>query len=358
MKEKIRIDFLDGIRGISALYVVIFHSFLFNQHGIQFSNNFLLKSFEKIASFGYISVAIFIVLSGYYLAIPVINNNLYLKGGFLRYIRRRANRIIPPYYFALVLSLLIIGIFPILQTPYNTAWDSKIPISKLSVLSHFLLIHNLYSGWIYKINGAHWSVATEWQIYFLFPIMLLIWRKSKLIISLVFFAIISFALYKIVPIAHPQYIYLFFIGVISAYYSINRNYKIFYSKYVLIVLLFGIAILLFYTSIRPLSEFILESTIGAIVAIVICIITLAKRQGHNLYIDKLLSKKFPMFLCKISYSLYLIHGVFLALANLLLLQFSIKYEFQLMIMWGLIIPIVICISFVFWWLCERHFLNK
>ena len=36
--------------------------------------------------------------------------------------------------------------------------------------SHLFLVHNLSEGWIFKIDPPMWSVATEWQIYLLFPV--------------------------------------------------------------------------------------------------------------------------------------------------------------------------------------------
>lgn len=105
--QKIRIDFLDGIRGASALFVVFFHAMLFTGNGLQDSHNILLNLIKQVVSIGHISVSIFIVLSGFCLAIPVVRNNFFLKGGFKTYIERRANRIIMPYYFALLFSILL-----------------------------------------------------------------------------------------------------------------------------------------------------------------------------------------------------------------------------------------------------------
>ena len=53
----------------------------------------------------------FIVLSGYSLMIPAARNGGELVGGFRRYIFRRARRILPPYYAALICSIALILVY-------------------------------------------------------------------------------------------------------------------------------------------------------------------------------------------------------------------------------------------------------
>lgn len=97
-----KIKFLDGIRGFSALIVVIYHSVLFTYYKDTVSKNDYLTYILSFIKLGYLSVGVFIILSGFCLAIPVVNNNLNFKGGMKRYLKRRFKRIIPPYYIALI----------------------------------------------------------------------------------------------------------------------------------------------------------------------------------------------------------------------------------------------------------------
>ena len=95
IRSGLRVRFLDGIRGLAALYVVIHHAYLEVAVKAQFSElihrlgpiNFLFDS-------GKLAVDIFIVLSGYALMLPVVR-----AGGRIRslpdYIRRRCRRILP-----------------------------------------------------------------------------------------------------------------------------------------------------------------------------------------------------------------------------------------------------------------------
>jgi peptidoglycan/LPS O-acetylase OafA/YrhL len=41
-----------------------------------------------------------------------------------------------------------------------------------------MLVHNIVATWAFKFNSPLWSVATEWQIYFALPFLLLpVWRR-------------------------------------------------------------------------------------------------------------------------------------------------------------------------------------
>ena len=98
-----------------------------------------------------------------------------LKGGTLGYLKRRAWRILPPYYAAIALSLLALALSPqglaYLHGVRDEEWMSHFGWPSLA--SHLFLFDNLKSHWTTRINGAMWSVATEWQIYFVLPLVLL-----------------------------------------------------------------------------------------------------------------------------------------------------------------------------------------
>src|SRR5882724_12742624 len=175
-KETLRLEYLDGLRAVAALYVVLFHA------GVGF-NSGPLSGVARIVwhtlVFGHDAVAILIVLSGYCLMLPVARAEGQLARGLWHYFARRAWRILPPYYAAVLGSLLLLALVPALETPTTTIWADSFPAFGLApVGSHLLLIHNLYRSLANRIDGPLWSVATEWQIYFFFPLLLLpIWRR-------------------------------------------------------------------------------------------------------------------------------------------------------------------------------------
>lgn len=172
--------FLDGLRGLAALYVVACHALAQvtqNYPPSEVSRTFLFATHWLI--FGQASVDIFIVLSGFCLMFPVVQHDGRLRGGLLQFVKRRSRRILPPYYAAVAMSLLLIWLVPSLSHTTNALWSGSLPAFSTPVLlSHLFLVHNLSESWIYKIGYPLWSVATEWQIYFVFALLLLpVWRR-------------------------------------------------------------------------------------------------------------------------------------------------------------------------------------
>jgi peptidoglycan/LPS O-acetylase OafA/YrhL len=161
---------------LAALYVVLHHA------ALEVSGSALGHGGELIRGVlrhGHFAVAVFIVLSGYCLMRPVAGDPAgRIRGGTLGYLGRRARRILPPYYAALVLCWLLIGLVPALQRLDRVRWDRALPaFGPGVVVSHLLLVHNLDERWIFKIDPPLWSVATEVQIYLLFPGLLAVWRR-------------------------------------------------------------------------------------------------------------------------------------------------------------------------------------
>jgi peptidoglycan/LPS O-acetylase OafA/YrhL len=171
-----RVDYLDGIRGVAAFYVLLCHTQLFALGLLHAPASqdpahrlaALARILNYFFNFGHVAVDIFIVLSGYCLMLPVVRSaDRSLRGGLKAYLRRRGKRILIPYYAALALSLAI-----------GLALTGRLYPAPLT-LSHVLLVHNLWPSHLFAINPAMWSIAVEWQIYFVFALILLpVWRRT------------------------------------------------------------------------------------------------------------------------------------------------------------------------------------
>ena len=164
---------LDGLRALAAVYVMLSHAFLevnFRGQALGNTTKFLLQFFF----FGHYAIDLFIVLSGFCLMLPVLGNGGTLRGGAGRFLKRRAWRIIPPYYAALALSLVLIAVY--IHQKTGTHWDASLPVTGRSILTHLALVQDVF-GDDANINHVLWSISVEWRIYFLFPLLVVAWSR-------------------------------------------------------------------------------------------------------------------------------------------------------------------------------------
>jgi len=372
MTKRPRLEFLDGIRGLCALYVAFYHAVFFTGNGIektQFTGVF--KPLTYLLEFGHYSVAVFIVLSGFCLTIPVaLSENRDLRGGFKTYIRRRAHRILPPYYFALLLSLLLIWALPLMQTPHDTAWDSKLPVKLESIVTHLLLVHNIHTHWIFKINGPLWSVATEWQIYFTFPVLLLLWRRYGLGAATAAAVIVGILPELVLPHRvsfwwlHPWYLGLFGIGMAAAIIAFDTKgttekvKRLLSNGWAVSGLVALVVAILAVSKPLNLSLTFTEVMVGLAVSAVIVYYTLKEHamQDRPLLL-RFLNGKVAVGLGAFSYSIYLIHSPILAAINLYTLNLQMTDNIRLLFMLLVAVPVSVLLAYVFYLLVERRFLN-
>jgi peptidoglycan/LPS O-acetylase OafA/YrhL len=163
------IPYLDGLRGLAALWVMIGHARV-----EALSTHLTGKYWPKLL--GYIhegwAVPVFIVLSGFLLATPLVDHSREKWRGAWQFMVRRARRIYPAYLAAIVLGLILINVFPYWSSLATPRWKDAIPVTGKDLGLHLLLLHNWFPGYIHKIDPPMWSLAIEWQIYILFAVVL------------------------------------------------------------------------------------------------------------------------------------------------------------------------------------------
>src|SRR3954454_10995944 len=96
-----RLTGLDGVRGLAALFVVVHHVFLRAFPGYPIDH---APFWASPFIYGRFAVVVFIVLSGFSLSLASARAGWRL-GSMRTYARRRAWRILPPYWAALAFSL-------------------------------------------------------------------------------------------------------------------------------------------------------------------------------------------------------------------------------------------------------------
>ncbi|MEU6492997.1 acyltransferase [Streptomyces sp. NPDC046984] len=148
---------------MAALYVLLFHCWLYTFPGYPDSS---APRWLDGLMFGRIAVVFFLVLSGFSLAVSPARNG-WRPGGVSRFLRRRAWRILPPYWAALAFSLVVSW----LVVPASHTG----PPTGRSVLVYGLLAQDMFTA--PTPNGAFWSIGVEAELYLLFPLLLFVRRR-------------------------------------------------------------------------------------------------------------------------------------------------------------------------------------
>ena len=171
------LDFLDFLRGLAAFLVYLFHarvascnifcdttSSSFVHLNPKILGESLITLFCFMSANGGIGVAMFFALSGFCIHLAYLR-----KPDWKEFFVRRFFRIYPLYIFTV---FVFAGLFPLTRTS-----DSG------QIFSHVLLVHNLNSLYSSGINAAYWSIGVEFQLYLVYPLLVLLvfkfgWKAS------------------------------------------------------------------------------------------------------------------------------------------------------------------------------------
>jgi peptidoglycan/LPS O-acetylase OafA/YrhL len=168
---------IDGLRAFAVLPVILFHA------GIQ--------GFEG----GFVGVDIFFVISGYLITRIILGDVSTGSFSLVKFYERRARRILPAY-FAVVVSVLLVGWFVLLPSEYADLGKSVVAATIFVSNVYFWRTSDYFSPTAEELPLLHmWSLSVEEQFYVFFPLFLLLfWRLSSrwLLLSMLGFLIISF----------------------------------------------------------------------------------------------------------------------------------------------------------------------
>jgi peptidoglycan/LPS O-acetylase OafA/YrhL len=165
-----RFHFLDGLRGIASMLIVIHHTFSSNvvkwltSHGMGVFGKYLYTFTQS-------GVVLFFVLSGIVLLRPYLRYDKKLKLGDYYY--RRFRRIYPPYFGALVFGALVI----ILVHEYPTFYSDVLMWFSWEEFVSQMGIFN-FSGPYF--NLAWWSLQIEILFYLIVPIIVFAKGKNRM----------------------------------------------------------------------------------------------------------------------------------------------------------------------------------
>lgn len=126
--------------------------------------------FHRTVANGFLGVMIFFVLSGFCIRWSHLNTKSFTWKNFYL---RRSFRILPAYWIWLFIGALL------------AAPEAR------DILLHVLLIHNLDKETYYSIVAPFWSIAIEWQIYLLYPIVVVVVSKFSKSHTIALFAVLG-----------------------------------------------------------------------------------------------------------------------------------------------------------------------
>ena len=362
--KPLRLPLLDGLRGLAALYVVGYHAYCTSDCSLLGWRHTLPPLLEKALRWllhGHLAVVVFIVLSGFCLMLPVAQRpDRQLSGGFWRYLARRARRILPAFFGASLVSLACIAFVPGLGQPANVYWDGSLPAFRTDVLlSHLFLVHNFDPALASKINYPHWSVATEWQIYFFLPWLILpLWRRAGLAVSVLVTVALSVLPHFFIPQyadrACVHFLGLFELGAAGAVLAASQSR----APWGALAAVTGVPLLLamqFRHAVVEQHWLLMDFLVGIATALLLLYAAKSERPAPLL---RFLGSPAVVWLGAISYSLYLIHALVLASLHVVTRGFGLNSTATLAVMFAAGIPLAVLAAWGFHLLFEKPFLAR
>lgn len=194
---------IDGLRGLLALYVMLVHC----GHRTWDKTNIPLPfMFFEV---GHIAVAMFIVISGFCLMLPILTHSGHQRGVWY-FFKRRIIRIFPSCIAAALLGALA------LYLTHQSIGTWKTALLNLFFFQDYAV--RSLQGW----NGPLWSVAVEERVYFAFALILVpLWKRIPLwALVLGCFVVtmpLSWITYKTPwDWSYPHFLGLFALGMVGA----------------------------------------------------------------------------------------------------------------------------------------------
>jgi len=310
MKQK-RIEYLDSLRGLASISVVISHFVL--AYGID--QQFKLINFSPLHFFydGFAAVTFFFVLSGYVLTLSLESKGAVILGSFYL---KRIFRIIPAYIVTLFISLIFYYFYKINHTnPDTSLWINSFwgkPLDFFNFAKQMIFI--LPSQGFAELMCQNWSLKVEMQFSFLIPFLYLIYKNT----NFHFFFVLNIVLYFLFHF--PVYLFHFSFGMILAmnheiilatFISLKKRYKIVIIFTTIFMYTYRYTLPLYYYYFVRKESIIFgnDNLIWFITGLGSFLILLYSFTSP--FIQKILQLDFLKFIGKISYSIYLTHLIVL-----------------------------------------------
>lgn len=344
---------IDGLRAISIISVVIYHTQLKLNNSVIFSGGFL-------------GVDIFFVISGYLICSIIFKELIEKKSfSFKNFFVRRAKRILPALIFLIFVSSLVS--YFILQ-PSALINFSKSSISSIFFSSNifFWQIDSMYMAESQLLSPLlhTWSLSVEEQFYLFFPILIfLILKIDKKILLPLMLLLMVLSIFSTWYGSKNHIIFNFYsitsriwelgIGSLIAYFEYFKKKKFSFSQKINEIVCFFSLIIIIYFFIFPVFPN-RHPTIYTIIPIVsVSLIILLSDKTS--FFKSILSNNFLVFTGLISYSLYLWHYPVLSFSRHIFINTDFENNIILKLF---LILISIILSLISYFFIEKFFRFK
>jgi len=333
----------DGIRGLAALFVVLHHTFMRSFPGYPVNTG---PFWVGWLIYGHFAVVVFIVVSGFSLSVSPARSGWEL-GGVAQFAHRRAWRILPPYWAALVFSLLVAWL--IVPQPGQAMPDGR------SVVVNGLLLQDAVDAW--SPNRAFWSIAVEAHLYLVFPLLILMVRRVSAIAMLaaVTFVVVSVGL--LAPYTSfvdglmrltPQFAALFAVGILAAgIVAASQRLRSWPWHWLALATAAPVvAVMAWQGSARAIGQhlFWIDLAFGPAIG---CLLA-AVATGHPVALVRLLDTRPLRRLGSFSYSLYLVHAPILVIGCELIVESFIRQGVpSFLVSLALVVPVTVAFAWLF-----------
>jgi peptidoglycan/LPS O-acetylase OafA/YrhL len=310
---------------------------------------------------GHSALPLFFILSGFVLALPAVNNK---PQSYPVFITRRAFRLYVPYVVALAIAVLANFIWhgPLGLTHWaSQTWGEH--VNRHQVLEHLLIVGPL--NWT-EYNTAFWTIIVSLRISIFYPVLcyLVLGTRALASILAIAFGALVVTWYQLHGGLNTYTITLhvmgfFIVGILLARYkdevfawasALSERRKIVYLSVALFVYWYSALLIQFlWQQADPNWNVRLLELDWAIVpgAIMILILSIGFKP-----MSRVLMSRFPQFMGRICYSVYLIHGTVL-----FTLLYTLGHKLPPFAIFLIYVPSVLCASTLFHYTIEKPSMN-
>lgn len=331
-----RFHLIDALRGVAALWVVLFHAYR-GGHITQLTEALPQFLVHFVFELGNMGVPIFFVISGFVVAHSVTSDKVNGKY-ILKFAARRSIRLDPPYWGSIV---LVIGM----------AWISAVVKDETMEWPGYQVIiaHLFYAQGILgmkHINIVYWTLCLEIQFYLVFVFLCLFAKRvdqylhNGVIIVFLLAAIISlmWPLKIMLDNIHPgiflPHWHAFLVGVFAYWSWKKRIPNSYFYVYAAIIIV---------SSLINKSDF---SMAAGLTALLVHTFSISGRVEAANW-------RWIQFLGTISYSLYLTHNPITGASYFVIYRLIGNSVIAQHVAFFVSTTACIFFAFIFWWLFER-----